>query len=198
MRKAALLSHRRGGIPDRSIAICCRAGPRTRVLAAVTLLLAAASVGGCSRRAPAATRPSLSGASSATAMAMRSHFVCSSLVSSADGPPAFGVSGTKFYTTEQQLVAVVELDNVLGDHEVRFVWYQPGGTLYLESESRRVPRTGAYHRYAAMWHSVNVTGERASALPGEWKVVVFLDTAILTTMDFSLVAGVEPAPEARP
>ncbi|MBI2567218.1 MAG: hypothetical protein HYV63_09335 [Candidatus Schekmanbacteria bacterium] len=121
-------------------------------------------------------------------MQLQRSFFCESVTREGAGEPRPSADLSSIATSAKQVVSVVELANVLDKHTVRFKWYDPDGELYLDSDDSPLIPPGEFHRRLVVWHPMRIAGEKASALPGKWKVVVTLDTAIVATRELTLTA----------
>jgi hypothetical protein len=95
--------------------------------------------------------------------------------------------GERFTTIDEKVVAHLEFANLSGSCDLRWDWYSPDGALYLSSGD--FPVTIAKDRFvrqATVWHSLNIKGDRAAALPGEWVVKVFYNDDLVDTRSFQL------------
>jgi hypothetical protein len=92
-----------------------------------------------------------------------------------------------FATADEQVVAHLKFANLSGKCRLRWDWYQPGGDLYLSSGD--LPLTvdkGHYVREATAWHSLNIRGDKAAALPGQWTLKVYYNDDLVDTRSFQL------------
>jgi hypothetical protein len=92
----------------------------------------------------------------------------------------------RFLTSEKQVASYVRFQHVFKPHRLQWKWYDPDGKLYTQSSELPVTLSGKYHEYYTGTHAILVQGERAMLLPGEWRVVVFLDGVIATSTSFTL------------
>ncbi|MBI2565614.1 MAG: hypothetical protein HYV63_01100 [Candidatus Schekmanbacteria bacterium] len=93
---------------------------------------------------------------------------------------------TRFGSRDPQVVCWLRAAPVTRAHTVSWKWYEPSGSLYAESAPLAVSASGAARDWAAVWHSLAVSGERASAIPGDWQVVVLVDGAVAAQKAFNL------------
>jgi hypothetical protein len=92
-----------------------------------------------------------------------------------------------FASLDNQVVAHLKFANLSGKCRLRWDWYQPDGNLYLSSGD--MPLTvaaGQYVREATAWHSLNIKGDKAAALPGQWTVKVYFNDDLVDTRSFQL------------
>jgi hypothetical protein len=103
----------------------------------------------------------------------------------------------EFSNEDQQVAALLTLQNVSGDHKIRWEWIDPKGKVYLATNNAPVHVTrGKYLPTLTAWHRISLKDEPAADIPGEWSVKVFLDGELADTKPF-LVRGF-PDPLALP
>ena len=93
-----------------------------------------------------------------------------------------------FSTSEKQVTSFVRFQHVFKPHKIQWRWYDPDGKLYTQSSELAVTLNGKYHEYFTGAHSILIQGEKAAGLPGQWKVVVFLDGVIAGSTNFTLTS----------
>jgi hypothetical protein len=94
--------------------------------------------------------------------------------------------GKTFLTADKQVTSFVRFQHVLKPHKIQWRWYDPEGKLYTQSSELPVTLRGKYHEFFTGAHSILIQGEKATLLPGQWKVVVVLDGVIAASMEFTL------------
>jgi hypothetical protein len=103
-----------------------------------------------------------------------------------------------FSTQDSEVIAHLKFDNLAGKHRLRWDWYGPDGKLYYSTGNFPVKTSkGKYLTEATVWHGLSVRGDKASYLPGEWEVKVFLDNSFLESKQFQLnaMAGIDDLPD---
>lgn len=85
-------------------------------------------------------------------------------------------ASTIYSTADKEVIALLELENLSGKHDVRWEWYSPGGKLYY-STGNTVAKTSdkSLIRDVTIWHRLSIAGEKAAGLLGKWETHVFLD-----------------------
>jgi hypothetical protein len=100
--------------------------------------------------------------------------------------------GDSFESADEKVVAHLAFANLSGDCKLRWDWYSPDGELYLSSGDFPVSITkDQYVREATAWHSLNIEGDRAATLPGDWVVKVYYNNDLVDTRSFTLSPSVE-------
>lgn len=106
---------------------------------------------------------------------------------------------TVFSQEDPEVVAYLSLENLSGEHRLRWEWYDPNGNLYLSSGDYTIKASeGKYTRKIAAWHRLSVSGEKAANYPGDWKVNIYLDERPLKSIGFKIEirSDVDTLPEA--
>jgi tetratricopeptide (TPR) repeat protein len=76
-----------------------------------------------------------------------------------------------------------------GTSTVKWMWYSPDGNL-CKTDSVDVPTpSNAYWPSYNAWSCINITGNNAANLPGDWHVDVYLDGQMIFTEYFSISGG---------
>ena len=94
---------------------------------------------------------------------------------------------TTFFTQDPEIISHVKLRNLSGKHALRWEWYDPNGNLYYATKdhSIHIPK-GKYVAEATVWHKISLRGERAQKYPGNWKVDIHLDDALIASNAFEI------------
>jgi len=92
-----------------------------------------------------------------------------------------------FLTTDEQVVMWLKFENIDKPHILRWKWYSPNGELYYDSGDFITNAEGGFHKINYSWMPIIIAGDKASSLPGEWKVLVFLDGNLKVTRTFKIV-----------
>jgi hypothetical protein len=96
-----------------------------------------------------------------------------------------------FSAEAPDVVAWVRVKNISKVCSLRWLWYDPDGKLYYDSDDTIVQPTGAYHPYVTAWYLLPVAGSLAADLPGAWRVVIQLNGSELAALRFRI----EPRPQ---
>jgi hypothetical protein len=102
---------------------------------------------------------------------------------------AKSIDPTAIYSTEdKEIIALIQLENLSGKHDVRWDWYSPDGELYY-STGNAVAKTSdkSFIRDVTIWHRLSIAGEKASVLTGKWEVHVFLDDERVNIQYFNIM-----------
>lgn len=92
-----------------------------------------------------------------------------------------------FAPFDEKVVAHLKFANLSGKCKLRWDWYNPSGDLYLSSgEFPLDVGAGQYVREATAWHSLNLKGDKAASLPGQWTLKVFYNGDLVDTRNFQL------------
>jgi len=97
-------------------------------------------------------------------------------------------ASTIYSTADKEVIALLELENLSGKHNVRWEWYSPDGKLYY-STGNAVAKTSdkSFIRDVTIWHRLSIAGEKAAGLLGKWETHVFLDDERVDTQYFYLM-----------
>jgi len=102
-------------------------------------------------------------------------------------------STTMFSSDDDVAVAIVEYDNLFANHDFRWEWIDPKGKPYMVTGKHEVKiPSGDYIEYGSTWHQIAIKGERASRLPGNWKVNIFMDDQLLSSNSFIIEKKFDP------
>lgn len=95
---------------------------------------------------------------------------------------------TTFSTQDSEVISHVKLQNLSEKHELRWEWYDPSGNLYHATKNYPIKTSkGKYVNEATAWHKISLRGEKAQEYPGNWKVDVYLDGALIASNSFEVV-----------
>jgi hypothetical protein len=107
-------------------------------------------------------------------------------------------ASTIYSTGDKEIVALLQMENLSGKHDVRWEWYSPDGKLYY-STGNAVAKTSdqSFIREVTIWHRLSIAGEKAADLLGKWEAHVFLDDERMDIQYFHLMEPkyVIPLPE---
>lgn len=92
-----------------------------------------------------------------------------------------------FSVNDSEAISYVKLKNLTGKHRLRWDWIEPKGGLYSSSGDYglNAPK-GRYREEVVAWHRLSIRGDRASHLPGEWQIRVYLDDALIVQRAFTI------------
>ncbi|UCH22547.1 MAG: caspase family protein, partial [Deltaproteobacteria bacterium] len=92
---------------------------------------------------------------------------------------------TTFHADDDKVIALVRFENLAGEHNLRWEWYEPSGQLYYSTAN--FPFKTSRDKYlpvATAWHRLSIDGDPAANNPGQWEVKVFLDNELMDTKPF--------------
>lgn len=92
-----------------------------------------------------------------------------------------------FSTTDGKAYSWLSLGNV-GAGTVEWRWYSPDGDLFSTGFVDIPAPAGAYWDSYYVWYYIDVAGDDAADLPGDWHVDVYLDDKELLTEQFTIAA----------
>jgi len=96
--------------------------------------------------------------------------------------------GDVFSSEDRVVVSYTKFGNLHGEHKVKWQWYAPDGNLYFSTKNYTIQTTKKkYAEEATVWHKISVKDEKAEELPGKWKVVVYMDDAVISSKIFKIV-----------
>jgi hypothetical protein len=96
-----------------------------------------------------------------------------------------------FYTTDDMAVSWVEFGPVYGPHDLEWQWYSPDGEPYFSySATTDNPRSSGKESFESWmaYSYINVLGDDAEYMPGDWWVDVYMDGEYLLTEEFSILS----------
>lgn len=95
-----------------------------------------------------------------------------------------------YLTSDPSIVALAEFSDLKEEIMVRWDWLSPDDRVYISASTRRGPsEVGMYYPNAAFSHALLVDGEKASQMPGLWKVELYVDGNLKETQRFNLEPG---------
>jgi len=95
----------------------------------------------------------------------------------------------RFSAKDKAVYAHLKLENLSGNHKVRWEWYGPDKKLYYTTGNTRVKAsTGKFTKQLTAWHNLSIQGDKAQEMPGEWQVKVYFDNDMLDAKKFSIIA----------
>ena len=98
-------------------------------------------------------------------------------------------AANQFTTKDEAVYAHLNLENLSGNHKVRWEWYGPDGKLYYATDNTRLNASkGYYTRQCTAWHKLSIKGDIAQELPGDWQLKVYFDNEMLEAKTFSILA----------
>jgi len=97
-----------------------------------------------------------------------------------------------YLTSDAQIVALVEVDDLKGEIQARWDWIAPNEKVYVSASRKAGPsEEGEYYPKAALMHAMNVDGEDASTRPGLWTVEFYIDGTLKEAHRFKLEPGLK-------
>lgn len=94
-----------------------------------------------------------------------------------------------FSSTDSKAYSWLSLGNV-GAGTVEWRWYSPdGNSYYTGSVNIPTPTSGAYWSTYNIWYYIDIAGNNAANLPGNWHVDVYLNGQKLLTEQFTIGAS---------
>jgi len=92
-----------------------------------------------------------------------------------------------FTTKDNAVIAHVEFANISGKHKVQWKWYEPDGNLYYMTKAYKVGVSKKqYVDEASAWHKISIQGDKAQKYPGDWKVEIYYDGDLISSLDFKI------------
>jgi hypothetical protein len=93
-----------------------------------------------------------------------------------------------FFPYDRQVVAHLLFENIAGTYAIHWEWYDPSGELYYATEAIPLKTSpGTYVKQATAWHTLTIDGDRASTLPGQWKVHLYLNNELYASKSFRIL-----------
>jgi hypothetical protein len=92
-----------------------------------------------------------------------------------------------FQTTDKQVVAFISFKNIYGIVNLRWDWLDPKGRLHFTKQAATVKSSeGKYFEEFSAWHVMTIAGDKASRIPGEWSVKVYMNDELLDQKAFTI------------
>ncbi len=105
-----------------------------------------------------------------------------------------------FAPTDKHVVSLVYFTQLAGAHQMRWEWYGPDDRLYHSTGNHEFKaRAGTMVERGTATHKLLLKGTKAIQSPGDWKVKIYLDDALVAVNDFKVsnpggaLSPVEPA-----
>jgi len=93
----------------------------------------------------------------------------------------------EFSTLDRQVVACVKLENLSGEHTLRWDWYDPSREIYYSTGDFPIQASpGKFSKEANVWHKLSIQGDKAAKQLGEWELRVYLDDKYVEAKHFVL------------
>ncbi len=90
-----------------------------------------------------------------------------------------------FFPQDEKVVTWLRFSyNSPENFSLKWKWITPEGKLYHQGEVKM--EAGSYSNYRT-WYWIKIKGNYASQLPGEWKVMVYINDIFLTEKNFFIV-----------
>ena len=86
-------------------------------------------------------------------------------------------------------MALLELDDLREEIEVRWDWITPNEKVYVSASRKVGPGEGKYYPKVALAHAMSVDREDASSRPGLWTVEVYIDGTLKEARKFNIEPG---------
>jgi hypothetical protein len=98
-----------------------------------------------------------------------------------------------FDTEDQQVAALLTLENISGIHHLRWEWIAPDGSVYLATDNHPLKADkGKYFPTVTAWHRISLKDEPAAKIPGEWSVKIYIDDELIDSKPFSVGIFTDP------
>jgi tetratricopeptide (TPR) repeat protein len=95
-----------------------------------------------------------------------------------------------FSSQDAAVYSSIKIGPVYGSHEIDWNWYSPNRELYYSSTRTINPSLDYLDwDWASSW--INIKGQKAARLPGEWRVEVLVDGHLVPTEKFNLISKSE-------
>jgi hypothetical protein len=92
--------------------------------------------------------------------------------------------GNTFKMGEDEIWLLVCLGNLEGHHTMKWRWYTPDGSLFLDTGDFNINPDGGYHRLVTVWDNLNINNIEEKKSVGKWMVAIFLDEKLIGTNYF--------------
>lgn len=94
---------------------------------------------------------------------------------------------SEFSYEDKQVAALSTLENVSGQHKIRWMWVEPNGQVYLSTDNVPIHvAKGKYLPTLTAWHRISLRDEPAARISGEWSVKIFVDDELIDTKPFRI------------
>jgi hypothetical protein len=95
--------------------------------------------------------------------------------------------GNTFKMEEDEIWLLVCLGNLEGHHNMRWRWYTPDGSLFLDTGDFNINPDGGYHRLVTIWDNLILNNIEKERSLGKWMVAIFLDEKLIGTSYFFII-----------
>jgi len=112
--------------------------------------------------------------------------------------PTPGPATQTFKPDDPFVHAWVDLQEVQGEHVLRWDWLDPQGQLYMQSDPLQVGHTTKLYQQIRASHKMSLAKEAAAELPGKWTLQVFLDDRQVAEQEFWIEAPKTQRPTSAP
>ncbi len=94
-----------------------------------------------------------------------------------------------FTTKDKQAVAIVRMNNLIGQNKLRWDWHAPNGELYMSSNDFPLAAVSADKYLPSMtaWHALTISGDMAESLIGQWNVYIYLNDELIERKILTLI-----------
>jgi len=94
----------------------------------------------------------------------------------------------KFNSQDEEVVALLRFENLSGNYNFRWDWYDPSGKLYYSTPNLPIETAqGKYLKNGTVWHALVLKEDNASQLPGEWEVKAYVNDDLIESKRFSVL-----------
>lgn len=105
-----------------------------------------------------------------------------------------GSTRETFTQDDPYAFVLIELKDLIGEHELRWRWVDPKGNVYVETPPSLLGKKGLRYPNIKVSHKIKIEGERAAGLPGRWKVQLVLDGQPAAERGFQILVKLDDTP----
>lgn len=113
---------------------------------------------------------------------LNDHRITGGPIPGACEPP---VAKASFAPTDAQAIQWTFVSGFQNGAVIRWEWVQPNGTIYTQHEAP----VNNPNSHVCFWNGIEIAGQPAASLPGNWQVRVFYNGTLLTTDNFTITAA---------
>lgn len=101
------------------------------------------------------------------------------------------VAKTSFSPNDDRAYVWINVVNAVVGDVTEFRWFDPNNSSHLTAQY-----TFTFAGTGCVWAWVEIQGQPAASLPGQWRVDVYLNGSLASTGNFAITGGLPPPPQS--